>query len=67
MLSQPNQQRQWDDQSWVFTPMSRTTSQRFWQLFRAIPLANPDPAKWARTLAFLKDAPEQGNPLLVGA
>jgi len=62
LLSQPKQQWQWDNQSWVFTPMSREVSQRFWQLFRTIPLCDPDPAKWGRTLTFLKDAPVKGTP-----
>ena len=61
MLSGPKQQYQWDEQAWVFTPMSRVTSQRFWQLFRIIPLADADPSKWARTIAFLKDSPVKGS------
>ena len=57
-LCSPAQRKFWENESWTMTPMSRAVCKRFWDLFRVLPLTTTDPAKWANTMAFLKDCPE---------
>ena len=58
-LSSPSQRERWQDESWTFTPMSRETCRRFWEIFRLICLASPNPVKWKATLEHLKACPEK--------
>eukprot|EP00435_Cladocopium_sp_Y103_P063892 s250_g25.t1 len=59
LLSSPSQRERWQDESWTFTPMSRETCRRFWEIFRLIPLAPPNPVKWKATIEYLKACPEK--------
>lgn len=59
LLSSPSQRERWQDESWTFTPMSRETCRRFWEIFRLIPLASPNPVKWKATIEYLKACPEK--------
>ena len=59
LLSTPSQRERWQDESWTMTPMSRETCRRFWEIFRLIPLASPNPVKWKATCEYLKACPEK--------